>query len=726
MKFFGTIVLSIFCITLFGQINERMDVAFKDLMNPLTGGFEAPQFQSIHLNDDGKKDLLVFDRKGSAIRTFLYDEASPNNYVYVPEYEYAFPDIPCWVIVRDFDNDGVDDLFTCGVTDPVTGIEVWKGSRENGVLSFEAINHSNGFYNIIYYYFNGDYKQLYVGNNGIPGIKDIDGDGDVDILAFQPSGGYLYYFQNMSQEKGFENDSLLFERVDDCWGNFYEGGLIPDILLNADNESCALPGSLINSRHEGITLGVFDKNNDGLQDLLIGEVSSSNLIYVENGGTKTDAFATFKEVNFPSEDVPADLQIFLGSFIVDVDQDGADDVLVAPNSLFGTNTEQVSYYKNVDGSYQLIQEDWFVDQTLDFGTDSYPAFIDYNGDGLQDILIGTFGLIGLDGGAQTRLYLYENQGSAAEPFYVLVDDNYLNFLAFSEFDKSFSPSFGDIDGDEDLDLILGSLSGEVILVENTAGPGNPIAFGNPTFDYKQLDSENNTIKPDIADLNGDGLGEIIMGGRNSYSLDETIGSLKAFTNIGSAGEADFSNDDVLLGLGQVNVKDVGTSRTSAAPRFYQNGDETLLFVGNEIGRLAVYRVTNTEEPYELLYEDLLGEYFGRRMAVDIADIDDDGYLEIVAGNERGGLNFFNTVVQTSGQISSTNEENHIIIDVYPNPTSGSINFPKSEDKVLVYNNLGQFVLSANVGETTLDVSALPPGMYYLKSGNMTGKFLKVE
>ncbi len=733
--------LSLFASKLESQSIDRFVPDFtlddKVLANPLTGGLEAPQFQEIDLNFDGEKDLLVFDRKGSVIRTFIYDPEADYNFVYAPEYEGIFPHIQCWVHVKDYNKDGIDDLFTCGVTDPVTGVEVWKGVNIDGKLAFEVIDHKNGPYNIIYYESGSDYKQLYVGNNGIPAFSDIDGDEDVDILAFQPSGGYLYYFQNQSQERGFGNDSLIFTREDDCWGKFYEGGLVPDIILSENVDVCALPmgAGSFNNRHEGITITALDKNEDGLMDLLIGEVSSNNVIYVENGGDSETAFATYKETDFPNLDVPANMQIFLGTFLVDADRDGRKDLIVSPNSQFGKNTENAWLYENIEmngeANYQLVQEDWLVEESLDFGTDSYPAFCDYNADGLVDIVVSSYGLIGGPDGIETRLYLFENVGDAANPAYKLVDDDYLDFLAFSSFDKSYVPAFGDLDGDDDMDILMGSLSGQFIYLENTAGPGNPYEFANPVFDYLELNAQNNTIKVSIGDLNDDGLGDIIVGGRNSYSLDDGIGSLKYFINEGSIGNASFSNENAFLGLGGVNMKEAGNSKVSANPKYYVNGDEKLLFISNEVGRVAVFQDTDGDGPFELLIEDLFEARYGRRITIDVADIDADGYLEMVMGNERGGLNMFHTVIQASGAISSTEEE-EIAVDgliLHPNPAN-DILYLKSDysviDKVQVFNALGQLMLSETLNDNALDVSSLRSGIYYLKIDDIVYKFIKAN
>jgi len=54
--------------------------------------------------------------------------------------------------------------------------------------------------------------------------------------------------------------------------------------------------------------------------------------------------------------------------------------------------------------------------------------------------------------------------------------------------------------------------------------------------------------------------------------------------------------------------------------------------------------------------------------------------------------------------------------LYPNPTDGIINFQTKNndfDTVILYNNIGQVVLKVAY-QSSLNISALPKGMYYLK------------
>ena len=67
------------------------------------------------LNGDGTEDLVVFERTSGDLSTFLAS-ADPANAqkkvcMHAPSYEYLFPKIDNWLILTDYNGDGLKDLF---------------------------------------------------------------------------------------------------------------------------------------------------------------------------------------------------------------------------------------------------------------------------------------------------------------------------------------------------------------------------------------------------------------------------------------------------------------------------------------------------------------------------------------------------------------------------------------------------------------------------------------
>ncbi|MCB0779375.1 MAG: hypothetical protein KDC03_07565, partial [Flavobacteriales bacterium] len=52
---------------------------------------------------------------------------------------------------------------------------------------------------------------LFVTQVDVPGIVDVDGDGDLDVLTFSIFGSYMEYHKNLSMELYGTCDSLTFE-----------------------------------------------------------------------------------------------------------------------------------------------------------------------------------------------------------------------------------------------------------------------------------------------------------------------------------------------------------------------------------------------------------------------------------------------------------------------------------------------------------------------------------
>ena len=173
-----------------------------------TGGLNSGQFQKMDLNFDGIDDLVVYHRMSKEISTFLTIE---NEYVFSPDYIALFPpEVDDWLILKDFDCDGLKDIFT---STPL-GIKVFRNNSTGNNLSWELAADFLQFDASI---------NIQVNAEDIPGIEDIDGDGDLDILTYRfGNSSTIDYYRNTSIETNGSCGNLTFTRELRGWGGFEE------------------------------------------------------------------------------------------------------------------------------------------------------------------------------------------------------------------------------------------------------------------------------------------------------------------------------------------------------------------------------------------------------------------------------------------------------------------------------------------------------------------------
>ncbi|MCB0580460.1 MAG: hypothetical protein KDD10_14270, partial [Phaeodactylibacter sp.] len=251
---------------------------------------------AVDLNNDQVMDLYVFDRTGNVQLAFI-NEGTPgeSSYRYAPEYVPYFPQpLNDWVLLRDFNQDGAMDIFTQAQgRAPFQGIIVFYGYYENGHIAFERLGFDNEYSLINFTLFNGTETQVFVSNVDYPSIDDLDCDGDLDILTFNPAGGYIELYENQSVERGFGLDSLIFELTDDCWGGIFESSIEQAVgFSDAPGDCFELAGSEAPGPrlHPGSTLLTFDSDDDGDKDLVLGDITFSTLNHLVNGGNCQQAW----------------------------------------------------------------------------------------------------------------------------------------------------------------------------------------------------------------------------------------------------------------------------------------------------------------------------------------------------------------------------------------------------------------------------------------------------
>lgn len=357
-----------------------------NLPNPWAGGMNAMQFHSMDLNDDGVLDLVTYDRTSQQFFTFLQDRQG--SFAYAPRFVSKFPPVENWFALADYNQDGLKDLF-CATG---AGIQVYKNMSANGQIRFELIKNpllSLGFSGLI---------NLYVASPDIPVIADVDDDGDVDILAFEPGGHYIEFHENVSMQKSGKA-GLDFVKSPQNWGNILHNDCKDTKILDMRLRTESIEEKNRVS-HVGNSLG-----RTSLNDLFFGHVSCTNLALLKNTGTK-------QTVNYSSIEYD-----YLGGFALPTGvfwaasalkiQGDFEDVFISLNT-----SDNVGFSQDFQrSSFQLRGgqiKPFLQDQMIDVGEKASPCFFDVDADGDLDLLIGHAG-VRKSNDVFSSIYLYENQ-----------------------------------------------------------------------------------------------------------------------------------------------------------------------------------------------------------------------------------------------------------------------------------------------------------------------------
>ncbi|MBK8582449.1 MAG: VCBS repeat-containing protein [Flavobacteriales bacterium] len=483
--------------------NIQLDLAW-------SGGINYGQVGLVDLDQDGLKDVVIFDRFSNTLQTLLNTgEPGLMGYRVSRAFDviYPFNRLHDWVLFRDYNCDGKEDIFSYSNA----GFSVHKNTSTANAPSFELVSQQVRS-NYVSPSGAGSIANLFISQVDLPGIVDVDGDGDLDVLTFQLLGSYLEYHRNLSMELYGNCDSLKFEIRNKCWGYFAENFSNNSVTLNVPcsfnvpapeidggGEAMRLNevGAATNKTqaHAGSSVTPLDLDGDGDMDLLLGDISYNNLVALYNGGTASSAIMTAKDSIFPVDNVPVDLPIFPAGFHLDIDKDGSKDLLVCPNATsLAHDYESLWYYRNngtdLAPQFELEQRNLFQDRSIELGEGAYPVPFDQNGDGLMDLLVANHGYYASGGLYVGKIALLINIGTASQPAFDLVTDDYLG-LSTSGIGASMYPAFSDVDGDGDKDMYVGDLQGRMHFFRNTAT--GPVA----QFQLEQANITDNTGIPQL-------------------------------------------------------------------------------------------------------------------------------------------------------------------------------------------------------------------------------------
>jgi len=479
------------------------------------------------------------------------------------------------------------DLDADGDYDAVVGAQdgIFNYFKNTGTIIAPTYVKQNGVANP----FNG----IDVGYASVITFGDIDGDGDLDAFTGSTEGT-LRFFRNT----GNRTLPAFTEVVGG--GNPFNG---------VDLGQTSAPA-------------LVDLDGDGDLDLVAGEYDGT-FNYFRNNGNVT--FPTFSEQTGAANPFNGfDVDLYSRPAFLDVDKDGDLDMFS------GSNDGDVHYFENIGTPLAPV----FVERVLenpmlgfDAGDYSHPAFGDLDGDGDLDTLIGgsALSVICAQNFDNVPLPVYDEKTGADNPF--------SSIIAGVGNNKS-APTFGDIDADGDLDAFIGDFDGTIRYFKNTGSKINPI-FEKQNGPANPL---NGTVvlighaKPALVDLDGDGDLDVILGNYigQFYYLENTG------TPLAPVFERQFGSSAPLDGVDVSFNSTPAIADIDGDGDFdvLSGSDSSLVFYFKNYGSATAPLLQVSPDNF---FPNLQSQKFNTPSFV---DMDRDGALDAVIGTEDGKLHLF--------------------------------------------------------------------------------------
>ena len=665
----------------------------KTLRLPFAGGINSAQYQTMDLDRDGDLDLVILDRSSDKINCF---ENTGSTYIYQPYFEFLFPEnIQHWMILADYDCDGQKDLFTY----TGQGMRVFRNISTNNTIAWELVADplktlgSSSNINLLF------------NLTDIPIIADLDQDGDLDILGFDfASSSQIEFHKNHSVENT-GSCGLEFVRETRSYGDIWDCGCDNFTI----DEPCGSTGRILHAG--GKALLSLDYNSDGLMDIVLSQESCNNLSFAQNNGSL--AIPSFDSFNnsFPTLSSNINFTSFPIAGYEDVTFDGKKDLLVSSNvrsnSFRDIDFKSSSFlFENTSNSSNQFEISiaFLQDQMIDVGEYAFPAIVDVNGDGNNDLLIGNVGSLD-DGTFISTLTYYRSENNN---FAWVTDDLFgLSVLGLTE----IKPQFIDINGDQKEDLVFSALDGgfnsTLYYIKNTGSTLESLDVSLLQF----IDFDFNRLDDFVLDfVNEDNLPDLLLGvsnGRLDYYVNTGTLSNPSFTLDTEAYldiEPDGNRSNLSLAIGEIDDTEgtdlITTDRTGKMSIYsnYKSGIST--------SQESIVKIEGSSSLFTTRLGRISKPYVGKLFGSDA----------IAVGSIQGGVRLFST--------STSANENKLSISAFPVPTTSDriVNFQTNmagthiEIFSLAGNKVAEVMLSAYI-ETPVNLSFLENGLYLVKATN---------
>ena len=548
---------------------------------PFLGGFDVPRPQFVDVDGDGDLDLFVQERSDALIFFENTGTASDPRFAWRTDHWHDLA-VGEWSRFYDVDGDGDLDLLA---EQPYSYVRYYENTGSASAPRFRQVADSLR---------DTEGTPIFADRQNIAQVTDIDCDSLPDLFLGRVDGTITRYEATERHPDGAPRFRFVTDR--------FEG-----IEIVAQ----------LGSRHGANSMAFVDVDGDGDLDLLWGDFFEAGVLLVRNTGSCSSPalhgapepllLANGDTLRTSGYNVPA---------VADLWGTGRPDLFLGvlggafnPNLTAADNLYRL---RPAGGRSYELETRRFL-SSIDLGSESQPALVDWDGDGDLDVVVGNkLDPTTLDRG---RLYVFRNDGTRSAPALRLSDT--LNLAA--SFNQA--PAFGDLDGDGSPELLLGTWNDGVLLYRNRGTRPVP-RYAIDSAATLHL-SRGSHATPTLGDLDGDGDLDLLLG--------KSSGEIEYLRNEGTAAAPRFV-------LASERFGDIDVGRRSRPWLVDLDGDGDLdLLVGGEDGVVWLWRNEgSTREPH-FVPDPAVHLVLPPLAAPSAADLDGDGRPELVIGGVAGGL-----------------------------------------------------------------------------------------
>jgi hypothetical protein len=557
---------------------------------PFLGGLDVPRPQFADIDGDGDLDLFLQEYSNSLWHFENTGTAKAPRYEWRSD-RFQGVDIGEWYRFVDINGDGLLDLLA---ESPVSHIRLYRntGTKTAAILTPAGqLKDTAG-------------APMFMDRQNIPAIGDLDCDGTLDMLVGRVEGVVDRY---EATAPGADSFGLIAER--------YEGIEIIG-RVGGDSPGFGMPSA----RHGANAIALQDFDADGDLDLFWGDFFEPAVLMIENIG-RTCSTPSFqvdpmtlpfaKETRTSGYNAPAP---------IDIDGDGDMDFLLgviggAFNPITTLEDNFLFWERTAKNAFELRSRRYL--NGIDLGSDATPAAADIDGDGDLDLLVGS--KIDSRTNGPGPLYIFRNTGTRTAPKFeatgpIQLGDSF-----------NLAPAPGDLDGDGDIDLILGTWNKDVLYARNEGTPREPQWVVEDAMTIKPPRLSH--AAPALADIDADGDLDLFLGQASGY--------VAFYRNTGTRTRPRFT-------LVSEKLDDVRAGRRSTPAVVDVDGDGLLdLVLGHEdAGAPVVYRNAGTKTAPRFVPHAALTVVLPPASAPLFVDIDGDGIPDLFAGITSGGIRFY--------------------------------------------------------------------------------------